>query len=114
MLYANQTSAPSYDFASDAKQTFEKDMSLTLTEFVRALPKAVQGVVTRTSKSKLSFLVDYEDSAVVIHCRPMANRRLGSLSLPRLKVEIELSGFDEAETGQFFNRFDLAFLRMGG
>jgi hypothetical protein len=44
----------------------------------------------------------------------MANRRIGSLSLPRLNVDIELDRFDDAQTGQFLNKFNLTFLRMGG
>jgi hypothetical protein len=126
MLYSNPTStvkqgiatrtspdaAP--DFDSVARRTFHKDMGLTAAEFARALPTAVQGMATRSDEPNLAFRVDDGDRVVMIDCLPMPDRRLGSLSLPRLDVEIELRGFDDAETARFFNRFDLAFLRMGG
>jgi hypothetical protein len=83
-------------------------------EFNRALPKAVQGVVTQTEESDFSFRADCDHGVVFIVCHPMANRELGSLSLPRMTVDIELCNFGEAETVNFFNRFDLMFLRMGG
>lgn len=95
-------------------QAFCKDMSLTPDEFYAALPKAVKGIIIRTDKSGLSFRVVYNERVAIISCRPVANRRIGSLSLPRLKVDIELDRFDQAQTDQFFKHFDLAFLRMGG
>jgi len=108
-----------------ARQTFRKDMALTPAEFARCLGKAVPGVVTRIDTAGPgvvtridtagpSYRVEDGDRVVLIHCMAMPHRRVGSLRIPRLDVEIELRGFDDAETRQFFNRFDLAFLRMGG
>jgi hypothetical protein len=126
MLYSNPTTTvkqhaatklspdAATDFDSTARQTFYKDMGLTAAEFERALRKAVEGVVTRSDEPGPSFRVDDGERVVFIHCLALPNRRLGSLSLPRLDVEIELRGFDDAATARFFNRFDLAFLRMGG
>ena len=79
-----------------------------------ALPKAVGGIILRTDQSGQAFRVVYNERVAVIRCRPMANRRIGSLSLPRLNVDIELDRFDDAQTGQFLNKFNLTFLRMGG
>lgn len=95
-------------------QVFQKDMSLTMADFVRTLPKSVEGVITETDSSILSFRIENDEGIVSIVCHPMANRQLGSLSLPRLKVEIEICDYNEAQTELFFNRFNLAFLRMGG
>ena len=89
-------------------------MCLTMAEFMRGLPKAVRGAVTLTDTSILSFCVDSEAGVAFIICHPLANRQLGSLSLPQMKVEIKLCDFTAAETEQFINRFDLTFMRIGG
>lgn len=126
MTHANQTVATKADIAVTAtpetmpdfdgatRQTVRKDMGLTPAEFARALPRAVQGALTRTDEAELSFRIVDGDRTAIIRCQPLPDRRLGSLNLPRLDVEIELRGYDGPETGRFINRFDLAFLRMGG
>lgn len=118
MLYSDPATTAKHatvtDFDYAARRTFKKDMSLTPAEFTRALPKAVQGVVTQSEEAGHSFRVDNGEHVAVFHCTPLANRKIGSLSLPRLDVEIDLRGFGDTEASQFIDRFDVAFLRMGG
>ena len=119
MLHSNQTNsnpiaAYMTPVNAPAGTIFQKEMSLTMDEFTRAMPKAVQGIVTQTDKAGLSFRSDCDQGTVFISCRPKANRELGSLSLPRMTVEIQFCNFSAPESDDFFNRFALMFLRMGG
>ena len=99
---------------SDVVQTFHKDMGLTPKEFAAALPNAVRGDIAQTDASDLSFYIKDDERSVFIICEPLENRKIGSLSLPRLKVEIKLSHFDKAKTDSFLDKFNLAYFRMGG
>lgn len=103
---------PAIDLA--ARHSMRKDMCLTPAEFARALPKAVQGTLTRTGEGDPAFRVTDGDRVAIIRTRPLPDRKVGALNLPRLDVEIELRGYDSAEADRFTNRFNLAFLRMGG
>lgn len=126
MLYSNPTDAvkhanaapigpdPIADVDNAPRRSFHKNMALTPSEFARGLTNAVHGAVTRGVEPNPSYRIDDGERVVLIHCMAMSDRQVGSLRLPRLDVEIELRGFDDAETERFLNRFVLAFLRMGG
>ena len=45
---------------------------------------------------------------------PLADRRLGSVVLPRHRVEISLDGYSEEEARAFMARFHRGFQRGGG
>jgi len=85
-------------------------MSLLREEFFRLLPAAVpawevDGDTVRWSEAGRSGtirLIQIED------------RRLGSVVVPRHRVEIDLEEFDEEEGEAFLARFVRAFLRGGG
>ena len=86
------------------------EMSLTREEFFRLLPAAVG-----------SFVVDGDtvrrpDGAGgwLIRLVPLADRRAGSVVVPRHRVEIVLEACSEAEGEAFMARFHRAFLRGGG
>jgi len=86
------------------------EMSLTRKEFFRLLPAAVG-----------SFEVDGESvrgfegaCGWAIRLVPLADRRLGGLALPRLRVEITLEGYTGEERDAFMERFRRGFLHGGG
>lgn len=90
---------------------FDLDMSLSREEFFRLLPAAVGPHGMR------------EDGAAwgsdgirtwSIRPRPLEDRRLGRVVLPRHQVEITLEGYDQEEAMAFLARFHRAFQRGGG
>ena len=95
-------------------QTFYKEMGLTPAEFERSLAHAVEESVSVWKETDRSYHIDYHGRVAVIRCQPMTNRQLGSLTIPRLNVEIELQKFNLRQTREFLDAFDLSFLRMGG
>jgi hypothetical protein len=50
----------------------------------------------------------------VMRLVPLSDRRLGSVAVARLRVEIALEGSSDAEGEAFMERFRRAFLRGGG
>ena len=92
----------------DFRRTLE--MSVSREEFFRFLPTG-----------EMAFHVDGElvswsegGRRRTIRLRPLADRRLGSVALPRHRVEIVLEAGSEAEAAAFMERFHRAFLRGGG
>ncbi len=86
------------------------EMSVSREEFFRLLPSAVahfhvDGEIVRWFD---------EGRAWTIRLLPLANRRLGSVSVLRHRVEISLDACPEAEGEAFMARFRRAFLRGGG
>lgn len=86
------------------------EMSLTREEFFRLLP-AVVG----------SFEVDggtvrWADAGRLwtIRLVPLADRRVGSVAVPRHRVEIALEACPATDAEAFMSRFHRCFLRGGG
>jgi hypothetical protein len=86
------------------------EMSIDREDFLRLLPSAVgpfdlDGQVARSSDGARAW---------TILLVPMTDRRLGSVAIPRHRVEITLEGYSEAEAKAFIERFERGFLRGGG
>ena len=86
------------------------EMSLVREEFFRLLPGAVgacevDGDTVRWSEG---------GRGGTIRLVPLEDRRLGSVVVPRHRVEIALEVCSEAEGEAFMGRFHRAFLRGGG
>jgi hypothetical protein len=86
------------------------EMSLSREEFFRLLPAAVG-----------SFVVDGEtirppdgSRRWIIRLAPLADHRVGSVTVPRHRVEIVVESGSEAEAEAFLERFRRGFLRGGG
>jgi hypothetical protein len=85
------------------------EMSLLREEFFRLLPAVVAGCEMDGDTVRWS-----EDGRpATIRLVPLPDRRLGSVVVPRHRVEIALEG-SEAEGEAFMVRFHRAFLRGGG
>jgi hypothetical protein len=85
-------------------------MGIGREEFFRLLPAAtgsprVDGDTVRWSEG---------GSGGTIRLVRLEDRRLGSVVIPRHRVEIVLEEFSEAEGEAFLDRFTRAFLRGGG
>ncbi len=86
------------------------EMSLSREEFFRLLPAAVgpfevDGDTVRWSDG---------DRGWTIGLVPLADHRLGSVVVPRHRVEIALETCSEEEAEAFMDRFHRGFLRGGG
>jgi hypothetical protein len=89
-------------------QTLE--MTVSREEFFRLLPAAVG-----------SFEVDGDTirppggtGGWLIRLSPLADHRVGSVVIPRHRVEVVLEGRSDSEAEAFMNRFRRGFLRGGG
>jgi hypothetical protein len=92
----------------DVRHTIE--MSVSREEFFRLLPAAVgefalEGQVVRWSD---------RGCRGTIRLIPLPAHRLGSVIVPRHRVEIVLEGCTEADSSTFMDRWHRAFLRGGG
>jgi hypothetical protein len=85
-------------------------MSLLREEFLRLLPGAV--AAPELDGDAVRWSEDGRDGFIRLVRLP--GRRLGSVDLPRHRVEIVLEGWSEAEGEAFMVRFHRAFLRGGG
>ena len=88
------------------------EMTLTRADFLRLLPGAVgRGPVQEAGDS---FSGGEGSRSWTLRLVPLEDRRLGSVSLPRHRVELHLEGHTEAEAQAFLTRFLLGFQRGGG
>lgn len=86
------------------------EMSLSREEFLRLLPAAVSAF--DTDGEMLWWANGHR--RWTIRLRPLADHRLGSVVVPRHRVEIVLESCSEAEGEVFMAHFHRAFLRGGG
>ena len=86
------------------------EMSLSREEFLRFLPAAVGSFVVNGDEVRRSD----GNRGWVIRLVPLADHRVGSVVVPRHRVEIVLEGYSEADADAFMNRFHRAFMRGGG
>ncbi|WP_291270970.1 hypothetical protein [Geothrix sp.] len=88
------------------------DMSIDREAFRRLLPGAVGAAPMREEGD--TFCGAEGRRRWRIQVTPLAERRLGSLALPRHRVEIQLEGYLEDEAEAFLARFHRGFQRGGG
>jgi hypothetical protein len=86
------------------------EMSISREEFFRLLPAAVgpyivDGDTIRSPERHHGWM---------IRLVPLANHRVGSVTVQRHRIEIVLEACSEAEGAAFLERFHRAFLRGGG
>jgi hypothetical protein len=86
-------------------------MGCTRSEFLAWLPGAVAGA--RFDVDGDLVRIHHQAGEVLIRIAQTADRKLGLLLLPVLRVSIEFSGLDTAARQEFLRHFDL-FTRRGG
>jgi hypothetical protein len=89
-----------------------QEMSISHEEFLRALPAAVECAAFRAGASEFAFAQGGKGWRIVL--TRLSNLEIGSITLPRQRVEIFLTGYDEASSRQFLERFERYFRRGGG
>lgn len=87
-------------------------MALTHVEFMRSLPAAVEGWTRGVEGPRI--LLTRDSHRVEINLGQEGERRIGSLRLPQIDVELRFFGFDDDARRAFLKRFDLAYQRGGG
>jgi hypothetical protein len=87
-------------------------MSISREEFLRLLPAAVAQDPFSVAGEEIRHQSGSRSWRIVLGI--LADRPLGLLRLPRLKVRIFLCGYSRADTESFLGRFELHFRRAGG
>lgn len=112
------TSAGHPEQAHATAQTLrvDKEMGITLKEFLRLLPAATGSHPDQWEQERAGLVVPQADARrqVRIQYAPESVRRIASLHLPVLSVTLLLSGFSADEAALFLQRFDRHFQRGGG
>ena len=85
-------------------------MSLSREEFFRLLPAVVPAPEVERNMAQWSD----GNRRWIIRLVPLSDRRVGSVVVPRHRVEIVLRACSEAEAEAFMDRFRRGFLRGGG
>ena len=88
------------------------EMSISQEEFARLLPAAVGRDGFTAAEGCYDGREDQR--SWTIRLVPLPVRPLGSVQLPRHRVEIFLEGYSEREAEAFMVRFHRGFLRGGG
>ena len=88
------------------------EMTLSREEFLRLLPGAV-GLAVATEEAGVSG-VGMAHRRWRIRLIPLADSVLGSVALPRHRIEIQLEGYRKGELAAFMARFHRGFQRGGG
>jgi len=89
-----------------------QDMTITRGDFLRSLPGAVNHVAFDAGDGEIRSLDSGPAWRIVL--TPLLELRIGLIRLGRHRVEIFLTGYDEARTKRFLERFELYFRRAGG
>jgi len=91
---------------------YEREMTITHKDFLRLLPKAINGLDYQISGDQID-IVDV-DRSIKISLARESIRKIASLALPMTLVRIEFRDFSETESLKFMSRFNLAYQKGGG
>jgi hypothetical protein len=89
-----------------------QDMTITRDAFLRSLPAAVDHVPFGSGDGGIRSLDPGRPWRIALTELPALE--IGLIRLARQRVEIYLTGYDEAGTKRFLERFELYFRRGGG
>ena len=87
-------------------------MTISREAFLRGLPAAVGHGLFAVAGSDISG--DDEGRRWRIAIVALPDLELGMIRMPRQRVQIFLTGYDEAAAQRFLDRFELYFRRAGG
>lgn len=92
--------------------TIVRDMTISEEDFLRLLPEALG--ISAVSAPKNQITVKRGLRQLTLRWSCLGERRLGSLALPVLRVELRFLGYAQHEADQALARFDLQYQRGGG
>ena len=116
MLYTHVLETRSEVTATADRQvaTCSKEMSLTPEQFIHALSPVLEQEGGSVERHDSQLTVTDGARRAVVRFAQQPDRRLGSLTLPVLEVDIRFENYTGSEIKRFSDKFDLTFLRMGG
>ena len=94
--------------------TLVHDMGYSADEFARTLPRAMRDWPVSGGPDRWQVVDPLGRPIATLRIAPMAERRIGALSLPVLRVTIDLGEADGAQEAEFVRRFERGFHRGGG
>ena len=92
--------------------TVEKEMSISHAEFLRLLPRALDGAAHRRDGDRI--VAGSGDRRLEITLSPQGERKMGLLTLPVTRVRLAFVGYPTDEAAAALARFDRSFQRGGG
>lgn len=84
-------------------------MALTVADFIRRLPDAVDGQSIHLEDRKIHL-----NDGLVIELIERPDEKLGAMTLPRLQVYFYFSDWRPTAVERFLEKFDRVFHRGGG
>ncbi len=97
---------------TDGRVTVVKDMAITVPDFFRLLPRALDGRDHTVSGRRVR--VGAAGKGVAIAVAPAEPRRIARVVIDRCEVTLAFTGYGEDERAAFLARFDRAYRRGGG
>jgi hypothetical protein len=89
-------------------------MGASIEEFARTLPNAMRDWQVSGGPDAWRISSPSGEHIAGIRIQPLAERRLGALSLPVLAVRIDLDPSSAVRAEEFLRRFERGFQRGGG
>jgi len=88
------------------------EMTISREAFLRSLPAAVEYAPYVVAGAEIRSAPGAPSWRIVL--TPLSDLAFGPVALPRQRVEIFLSGYDEGGRRRFLERFELYYRRAGG
>jgi hypothetical protein len=92
--------------------TFEREMSISHSDFLRILPKALASHTFQQINNVITVTLGQGEITIVLS--EEGSRQIASLSLPVTVVAFQVKDVAESTKSNFFEQFDRAFQRGGG
>ena len=93
---------------------FKRDMGYSATDFFRILPSAIKGYTHTVEANTVTINGVHEDQSVELIVKPLPDREIGMIRIPRIEVEFSFTNFSERERKEFMINFDRSYQRGGG
>ncbi len=93
-------------------ETFEREMTISHSDFFRILPKALKSYPYEQKDNAITVSLGEGEICIILSEERL--RQIGSLSLPVTDVAFQLKNVAENTKKHFFTQFDRAYQRGGG
>ena len=93
-------------------ETFKREMTISHSDFLRILPKALKSYPYEHKDSVITVTLDKAEISIILS--EERHRQIASLSLPVTDVTFQLKNVAERTKKDFFEQFDQAYHRGGG
>jgi len=93
-------------------ETFEREMTISHSDFFRILPKALKSYPYEQVVNVITVTLDKAEITIILS--EERRRQIASLSLPVTDVTFQLKNVAESTKNEFFRQFDRAYHRGGG